>query len=419
MLIDFSVTNHKSFKNEARFSLVAARGAEHRESNVVIPSLAAEVQPIPLLRSAAIYGANAAGKTNLLTALDLMKRIIQRSGPGPDEIPVSPFRFDPSCDSEPTSFEATFIADGIRYQYGFSATLQKIVGEYLYAWPRGRVQTWFERNAGDEDNIKFGDRLSGDREVWRRATRPDALLLSTAVNLNSRQLRPVYDWFSDRLRVAGIGGWNPEFSLQCCRDDRKDRIVRFLQASDLAISDLRVVETGEVNDGTPPQVGLNRSKIRGKLRLLHKVPETVVERELDMAEESFGTQKIFALSGPWLDTLENGNVVAFDELHGNLHPVLMRFLVDCFHNPQLNANGAQLIFTTHETAILSQDVFRRDQVWFCERNERQETALYPLTDFRPRKRVENLERAYLSGRYGGVPLIDPHDLIQSELQTAP
>ena len=141
------------------------------------------------------------------------------------------------------------------------------------------------------------------------------------------------------------------------------------------------------------------------------MPGAPAARELTFDEESFGTQKIFALSGPWLDTLENGYVVAVDELQGNLHPALVRFLIACFHDPLINTKGAQLIFTTHETAILSQDVFRRDQIWFCERNEKQESSLYPLTDFHPRKGVENLERAYLGGRYGAVPFAEPARLL--------
>ena len=416
MLASFSVENYKSFKDEADLSLVAGASAEHRDTHVLTPSMTPGVRPIHLLRSAVIYGPNAAGKTNLLSALSAMKTIIGRTVPRLDEQLVPPFRFDPACKTKPTTLEAVFVVDGVRYQYGFAATPEEIVREWLYAWPRGRVQIWFDRGP-QQGGIKYGHQLTGDREVWRRATRPDALLLSTAVNLNSRQLQPVYDWFT-RLKVAGIGGWSSNFSLECCQDERKDRIVRFLRAADLAIADVRPLEAGEHPSPTNRRIGLNWAETRGKLRLRHDIPGTTGELELDLADESFGTQKIFALAGPWLDTLENGYVVAFDELHGNLHPALARFLIDCFHSPLVNTKGAQLIFTTHETAILSQDIFRRDQVWFCERNTGQETTLYPLADFRPRKGVHNLERAYLGGRYGAVPLIAPDQLTQSDQQVA-
>ncbi len=409
MLINFKVSNYKSFKDEASLSLVAGPNKEHRDTNVILPTVG--TKPIPILRSAVIYGANASGKTNLLSALATMERIVRHSARGLDELHVSPFRFDGAQENDPTTFEAIFISDGVQYQYGFAATADRIVREWLYAWPRGRVQTWFRRDEAIEGEVRFGGRLSGDRDVWRRATRPDALLLSTAVALNSKQLQPVYEWFRSRLRVAGVYGWSPDYSFEWCQDDRKERILRFLRAADLAISDIRVVET-DVDLPAPRQpLGRPVANKARKLRLLHDVPGGPSTAELDFAEESLGTQKIFALSGPWLDTLANGRVVVLDELHGNLHPTLVRFLIGCFHDPTINAAGAQLIFTTHETAILNQDVFRRDQVWFCQRNERQESALYPLTDFRPRKGVDNLERAYLGGRYGGVPFVEPANLL--------
>lgn len=127
----------------------------------------------------------------------------------------------------------------------------------------------------------------------------------------------------------------------------------------------------------------------------------IVLFELD--DESDGTKKLFSIAGPWLDTLRNGFVLFVDELHDSLHPVLVRYLVSLFHDKSINTKNAQLIFSTHDTSILSQDVFRRDQIWFCEKSEEQCTELFPLSDFRPRKGHENLERGYLSGRYGALP----------------
>ena len=413
MLIEFSVANFRSIKDEVRLSLVAGPGKELRETHVVTPSLNEGVRSIPLLRSAAVYGANAAGKTNLLRALGTMRHMVAFSNQGLGGLPVAPFRFDPDCEARPTTFEAMCFAEDVRYQYGFSATRDAVTREWLYAWPRGRVQLWFERErAGNGGDVfKFGDRLSGDKEVWRRATRPDALFLSTAVSLNSSQLRPVFDWFTGNLHVAGVGGWANVFSLEYCRDGRKAALLEFLRTADLAISGLRVVEqefsTETFPDDVPPAVKEDiGKKLAGarvvNLRLRHDTKDGR-SVELDLDEESDGTQKIFALTGPWLDTLEKGHVIVFDELHDNLHPSLVRFLVERFHDPGVNAKGAQLIFSTHDTSILSQDVFRRDQIWFCERNARQETGLFPLTDFRPRKGIENLERSYLAGRYGAVP----------------
>ena len=140
------------------------------------------------------------------------------------------------------------------------------------------------------------------------------------------------------------------------------------------------------------------------IKTIHSTPDGKLI-PLDNSEESDGTQKLFALAGPWIDSLKNGYIVFIDELHDNLHPNLVQFLVKLFHNSKTNPNNAQLIFTTHETSILNQDIFRRDQIWFCEKDEKQSTSLYPLTDFSPRKGRENLEAAYLSGRYGALPYV--------------
>ena len=377
-----------SIKEEARLSLVAGPGKEHPDSTFIAENRAATVaRPIRLLRSAAIYGANAAGKTNVILALKTMRDIVLGSARGVDELPVTPFRFDPARSAEPTTFEVTCIADDVRYQYGFRATRNEVTDEWLYAWPSGRAQVWFERRREEvagQPSWKLGGKLTGDREVWKRATGPQALFLSTAVSLNSTQLRPVFDWFLTRLQFSGVGGWKPDFSVDYWRKHGGAGIIDFLAAADLAIEDMRVVETD--------------------IFLKHR-PKEGQPAELDMDDESHGTQRMFALAGPWLDSLAEGNVIVFDELHDHLHPALVRFLVSRFHDPAANPHGAQLVFTTHDTSMLDRELLRRDQIWFCERNDRLETRLFPLSDFRPRRGVENLERAYLTGRFGALPFI--------------
>ncbi|MCY4344018.1 MAG: ATP-binding protein [Gammaproteobacteria bacterium] len=408
MLIEFSVENYRSIKDQAQLSLVADSSQERRNTHVVEVA-SGSARPIALLRSAGIYGANAAGKTNLLKALETMRQVVTRSATELDALPITPFRFDMASETKPATFELQCLAGGVRYQYGFSATQDTIVGEWLYAWPNGRLQTWFERRASG--SVKFGDKLLGDKEVWRRSTRPNALLLSTAITLNSVQLRPLFDWFDIDLRVAVAGVWGKQFTVKCCEGQRKHEVIGFLQQADLAVSGIQLVEEGfspHMISGDMPSAlreAMARELSDAKIirpQLSHRSTEgrTV---EIDLDEESDGTQKIFALAGPWIDALENGYVVVLDELHGHLHPALVRFLIELFHDPKRNSQGAQLIFSTHETSILNQEVFRRDQIWFCERGRELATTLFPLTDFRPRKGVENLERSYLAGRYGAVP----------------
>ena len=415
MLIEFAVANFRSIKEESRLSLVAGRDKEHQDTHVMMYTSVEGARAIPLLRSAVVYGANASGKTNLLRGLKTMHDIVLSSREL-DELPVTPFVFDAECGTRPSSFEVTCVVDGVRYQYGFSATRKEVVEEWLYAWPSGRMQVWFERNGGTTSGStswKFGGKLMGDREVWKRATRNRALFLSTAVSLNSRQLRPLFDWFHKRLHVAGVGGWAPNFSMEYYKKNGQDAIIDFLTTADLAVSGMRILEEDITSDMLPRDLPselkrriseeFSGSKLV-EVYLQHR-PAEGTPAELDIDEESHGTQKMFALAGPWLDSLRQGNVIVFDELHDNLHPELVRFLVMRFHDPTENRHGAQLIFTTHDTSILSRDVFRRDQIWLCGRDERLETSLVPLSDFRKSRNDEDLERAYLGGRFGALPYI--------------
>ena len=408
MLIQFSVANYRSIKDEATLSLVAGPGREHRERNVRRPAMQGNVRAVPLLRSAAIYGANAAGKTNLIRALDAMRDIVVDSSRIDAELPVTPFLLNAEHNGQPTRFEVSCIVAGVRYQYGFSATQDVVVGEWLYAWPRGRPQLWFKRHRTEDGapTFEFGGKLLGDREVWRRATRDNALFLSTAARLNSTRLRPLYDWFKTRLHVVGIGGWSRGYSARCAQGERKAAVVRFLQEADFAVSDLRVTERESTVDVTPDELLFEMALLGERDHDVHLVHQDPAGRpvELGLDEESDGTQKMFALAGPWVDVLEKGHIVVVDELHDNLHSTLVRYLVERFHDAALDSES-QLVFSTHDTSILSQDVFRRDQIWFCERNAYHETELVPLSDFHPRKRIENLERGYLAGRYGAVPFI--------------
>ncbi|MGL4448683.1 MAG: AAA family ATPase, partial [Shewanella sp.] len=373
------------------------------------------VKSLPLLRSAAIYGPNAGGKSNLIKAMATMQRMVVNVSQLQDLLPVTPFKFNEQSAQTPTEFEVTIIVDGVRYQYGFSATAQAVQEEWLFAFPKGRAQLWFERSlqASGQYHYNFGDKLSGDKEVWQRATRANALFLTTAIQLNSQQLLPIFNWFAKTLRVIGVQGWAPHFSIACCQDERKEQIVDFLRSADFAISDIHVREEDFSPEYLPTELpGKMRSFLEYELAGKKELRLTTLHQgdqgqavELDFTDESDGTRKMFSVAGPWLDSLSQGHVLLIDELHDNLHPMLVKFLVQLFHSPQSNPHQAQLIFSTHETAILNQEVFRRDQIWFCERDATQSTQLYSLTDFSPRKGVDNLERAYLAGRYGALPFL--------------
>jgi len=413
MLIEFKVANYRSVKDEQTLSLVASKNRELADSN----TFGSGVFNARLLHSAAIYGPNASGKTNLLLALFMMREIVTESSLEKrrgDDLPVEPFKLDPKSRAEPTEFEVFFVSDGVRYQYGFSATEKHIVDEWLFAFPEKRAQHWFSRTR-EQGKYKweFGPSLKGEKKLWQKSTRDNALFLSTAIQLNSKQLQPVYDWFKDALRLTGIGGWYPIFSASLCKKGNKKEILDFLKKADVGIDDIHVKEASlDLKDFPAMSDALKNEVVKiiereGKyeIKTVHK-DSSGQDIEFDLESgESDGTQKIFALAGPFLDSLKKGHVVCIDELHDNLHPDLVKFLVGLFNNKKTNTSRAQLVFTTHETSMLNQRILRRDQIWFCEKDSEQATQLFPLTDFSPRKDSANLEAGYLSGRYGAVPYI--------------
>lgn len=419
MLIEFSVANFRSIRERQVLSLTKSKLKESedlKENSFSVNGLA----NVDLLRSCAVYGANAAGKSNLLLALTEMVRVVEESATEMrrgDELPVQPFRLDTSTREAPSEFEVIFISQGVRYQYGFTALTERIVEEWLIAFPKGRAQHWFARQwdeKKEEYQWQMGKSLLGQKHLWMESTRSNALFLSTAVQLNSQQLLSVYDWFTDTLRMASVSSWNPGFTASICdRKEYKAKVMDFLQAADIDINDVviekKVFDSKDLPDELPDEFRsqickrLEGKEIVAELNVIHLDNEgDPVAFELD--DESHGTRKLFSFAGPWLDTLENGYVLFIDELHDNLHPKLVRFLVQLFHSDKTNPNNAQLVFTTHETSILSSDILRRDQVWFCEKDSTRATQLFPLTDFHYRTR-ENLEAAYLIGRFGAVPYI--------------
>ncbi|GBD97267.1 MAG TPA: ATP-binding protein [Nitrospirae bacterium] len=417
MLIEFKVTNYLSIREQTTLSLVKAKSEELKSTNTFVPGAPATPE---LLRSSALYGANAAGKSNFIKALQFMKGLVMRSASesqAGEKLSVTTFLLDETSKKKPNEFEVTFVSQGVRYQYGFAVTQERIIEEWLLAYPKGRPQRWIER-AYDEKSQAYVwgkmEKLSGQKQLWQAATRSNALFLSTAIQLNNQQLTPVFKWFSSTLHVAGIGAWSPSFSIKLCENlETKNTIIRFLKAADVDIDDIQLKKEKfnkeNLPDDMPDELKKQIEEKFGDQSIVNvKTAHSLTSGKkvlFDMDNESDGTQKIFALAGPWIDTLENGYVLVIDELHDHLHPLMVKFLINLFHCRETNPKNAQLIFTTHDTSILNQEVFRRDQIWFCEKDKDQSSKLYPLTDFSPRKGVENLERGYLIGRYGALPYL--------------
>ena len=422
MLIEFRLSNFMSFREPAKLSMVKAAGDELSATNTFSPSAPSTPD---LLRSTAVYGPNASGKSNLIYALRVMQRMVLYSvedGQKGKPLPVTPFRLDAASRTRPSEFEIVFVNEGVRYQYGFAATAERVMEEWLVAYPKGRPQRLIERRhdeASDADEWGGMAKLTGAKKVWQDATRSNALFLSTAIHLNNRQLEPVFEWFRKVLHIVGPDGLPPAHSMSVCEEaEGRGKILSFLDAADIRIDDIQIKEN-RVEAKLFPQDVLDSMQHDAENRYvtvksplaLHRL-ENGEEEYFEWAEESDGTRKLFEFAGPVLEALASGHVVVIDELHNHLHPLLAEYLVQLFHSPDSNAANAQLLFTTHDSSLLDQRLLRRDQVWFCRKNRKQATHLYPLLDYSPRKGSENLAYGYLSGRYGATPYVKGVPLIR-------
>jgi len=420
MLLEFRVKNFKSIKDEAVLSLAASKDQTLSASNTVDTAIKA----IPsVTRSAVIYGPNASGKSNLINAMSYMKNVVAESASIQPEqaFNVKGFQLDSETKTAPSEFEITFLKDGVRYQYGFALTPQRIVEEWLLVYKTGKPSTWINRHfneAEDLDVIEIGSGVSGPKSIWKKSTRSNALLLSVAVQLNSEQLTPIYNWITQDLVILGTNGVPNDFSVKKVQDPNSiQKITRFLASADISIEDISIESKKGFrrkfsldSSGNSTDSSIEPTEILVPM-FHHKTANGSAIFEIH--EESLGTQRLFALAGPILDILEQGKTLVYDELDSSLHTLLARKLVELFHRPTANKFGAQLIFTTHDTTLLQNDLMRRDQVWFIEKDSLQASALYPLTDFSPRKK-EDLERGYLIGRYGAIPFLQGLDFAEGK-----
>ncbi|HEU4556390.1 MAG TPA: AAA family ATPase [Longimicrobium sp.] len=404
MLIRFRAENFRSIRDEQELSLVASGLTEHAESLVHVPQY-----DLDLLRAAGIYGANASGKSTVVDALAFMRAAVvesQTMWSPQGGVPKTPFALDPAYVGAPSLFAADLLLGGVRYEYGFVADWERVLQEWLYAWPRGRRQEWFTRDVPRDREFAFSRHLSGENRAIRALTRPNSLFLSAAAQNNHEMLLPVHQWFTDQLLVVGDRTRNAlalRVSERCRDAAYRESVYEHLKNSDLGISGLELVEnpTSSWTQAVERITGIIASGGVRDIRLLHRTGSGA-DVALPFLEESAGTRTLVMLAGAIVDVLASGGTLVVDELDRSLHPHLAVEIVRTFNDSATNPRNAQLIFNTHDTNLLDADVLRRDQVWFTEKGDDGATHLFPLTDFRARK-YENLERGYLQGRYGAVP----------------
>ena len=423
MLIEFSIGNYRSFKEKVTFSMVAANLVA-KDKNLDCTNLFEVDKELKLLKSAAIYGANASGKSNLAQALSFMKWFMINSSKetqSAEEIDVEHFRLSTETESEPSFFEIVFVLDGQQYRYGFEANRHRVVSEWLFYVPKVRETKLFER---ESDRFSVSKTYKADGVQQR--TRDNALFLSVSAQFNVKVAEKILEWLTSQLQI--ISGLNDDaylgYTLKCFLEkENKDEIIQLVKKLDLGISEIKV-EQIEINaDSLPKDIPDELKKLIIKSRKSKATSINTVHRKFDREgnyistelfnlkqQESEGTQKIFALAGLLIDVLKNGKVLVVDELDARLHPLISRAIIELFNSNETNPNQAQLIFMTHDTNLLNNKLFRRDQIWFTEKNRYGATDLYSLAEYKLEeyKGVRNdasFESDYIKGKYGAVPYI--------------
>ncbi|MEU5189631.1 ATP-binding protein [Streptomyces klenkii] len=410
MLLRFRVANVRSLRDEQELSFVVPGGDEGRGARRLRLSDGKELPLYPVL---GIFGANASGKSNVITALRNMRDAVLNSyaaWTSYDGIPRDEFALDPDTAAESTSYEADFtLEDGVRWTYGFELGAARVESEWLFSYPKGRRQVWFDRDASREKVYEFpGDRLK-DRALLARITRHNSLLLTRAADDGHPQLTPIYEWFRRNLWDITPEAERPQremFTAQLLLKDEtaRRRVEELLRVADLGIAGAEV----EHEPGKQPVVRLQHSG----------GTETV---PLDWQVESFGTRSWFALIGPLLLALDTGAVLLVDELDASLHSRFAAEVVRLFQTPWVNPKGAQLVFTAHDPSLLRGPGGERfldpGQIWLTEKDDQGATELFPVSDLEPGKE-QDLMTSYLEGAFGGVPRVSEGKVARTLRQTA-
>jgi hypothetical protein len=413
MLIGFKLKNFRSFLGEQSFSFASSSDRTHESTHCMRTGMKA----VPRVSKAAIvFGPNSSGKTNLLMAFATCRDMILHSTSFSDaqlREHYTPFLFGASA-AQPTEFEIDVLLHDVRYRYAMAYDAAQILSERLLVYRTGKSQRWFERvhdrSARSDAWAPFSPNFNGPREMWRKATRPQALFLTAAAQLNSRQLAPLLHWVEHCLDIVFPVDLldMTRVAVQIRDAAFKSRLVGLLRAVDILVDDVRVVE----KDAAAADPGAKRTGAVGH-RSTHP-PRPAVEflyaREdwqpvwLNTLFEAAGTHRLFALFGPLLAAIDAGKLLLIDEFDTSLHPLIARFLIQLITDPRVSGHGAQLLVTSHNTTLMDLDILRRDEIWLMQLDEGRASGLSTLVRSGPRKR-DLIAKGYLRGRYGAVPQI--------------
>ncbi len=416
MLVQFSVENFRSFKEEAVLSMEASVDKTHPDNVVTIGK-------DRIIKTAAIFGANASGKSNIFMALTAGIMIVRNSLLLPPNAPIGgiiPFRFDKEMIGKPTSFKFVFYTGGKKYIYGFSATRERIIEEYLYVYNTSKPSTIFERERTNK--YKFtSPTLKTAMQPLQDRTATNKLFLATTAMFNIPETQVPFLWFTNSINTysndAGILQNQTISSFENDEDfSLKTFTNRLLREADLNIDDFDFstieISTEELLQKVPGplknvvlSVPTNNISKEYKITTKHSFIGDPDVYQMSLDDESFGTRKLFFLSPLLKKVFDTGETVCIDEFDTSLHPMIVIYLVGLFNNPAVNKANAQLIISSHTMDLLSLKILRRDQIYFVDkRRSTGASELYSLDEFSPRI-GEDIRKAYLLGRYGSVPTL--------------
>ena len=409
MLIRFSFKNFKSFKDENVLDMEATSLKEH-EYNLV------KTDQVNLLKVAAIYGANASGKTNVLQAFDYMKKRILVSDDSKKNSPIDEDNvYSFMINNEPISLEVEILAKNSKiYKYGFDVLKDSIVSEWLYIKKINKFYMVFEREKNNV-TMKSNNKISELANIDERTL---FLNIYSKIDKDNEDFNNVYDWFVN-ANYLDLG--NPRFedfintriSLKILSDEKyKKELLRFIKTFDSGIEGIKTTPN------SLEEVQNNNRVV--KVELIHRGDDNEL-KALPLELESNGTRKMFHLFDFFMDALRNGMVLFIDELDAKLHPLLTRYIINLFHNSETNIGNGQLIYSTHDTVNLNKETFRRDEIWFTEKNRDGVSEMYALSDYildddennKSSKKVRNdatYNKDYLTGRYGAIPVLEEFEI---------
>ena len=424
MLIQFNFKNFKSFRDEVSFDLSATKITEHEEHIV-------EIANDKLLRVAAIYGANASGKSNVYNAFEYMTYYVLESFKFGDEDgrrrkkeedyqKVIPFLFDENSRNQETTFEVFYVDNaeqtGKIYQYGFSLKDSEVVEEWLYSkakTARNTYRTIFYRKSGEELEMNgFG---KNHVENIKSALNKESLIVSLGAKLRIAKLKKVRDWFLEN-EVVNFGDPAENYfrsrmlpqGFVTSKDIQKN-VVEYFSSFDESIQDFSVEEI--------PQEDGKETEKNYQIDTFHKMADSDKTVSISLSQESNGTLKMFALYPSLKEVLEHGAVLFVDELNARLHPLLVRNIILTFLSPEINTKNAQLIFTTHDVWQFSNELLRRDEIWMVDKKQDGASDLYSLVEFKDEegikiRRDEVNAKKYMTGSYGAIPALKPMKMLR-------